>query len=282
MRSEGNTDPYQTSEEGDSGWHDDSLANKNACNLEIPIGPLAYPGRDAEGLNLPEPIHGDRERDLRETRTTKTVCDKAEAPQSERSEIKSEPTELEIIEMTLGADAGPDRGDAEENRLFLETLQNPPELRPTPVPRDPLAPRTPDPWDPSQLPNPVPQDPSALPTPEPQDPSELPTSEPQDRRSCRSLGAVGGRPTPGPVGDASYPCSVSIPAGSSSRFPVPAGFSSPSRSTPEPGPTEPPCPEPGRGSSEFCHDSRRNSCFNKLDQHIKGSDAAHGAPNKSL
>lgn len=48
----------------------------------------AYPGRDAEGLNLPEPIHGDRERDLRETRTTKTVCDKAEAPQSERSEIK--------------------------------------------------------------------------------------------------------------------------------------------------------------------------------------------------
>lgn len=48
----------------------------------------AYPGRDAEGLNLPEPIHNDRERDLRETRTTKTVCDKAEAPQSERSEIK--------------------------------------------------------------------------------------------------------------------------------------------------------------------------------------------------
>lgn len=48
----------------------------------------AYPGRDEEGLNLPEPIHGDRERDLRETRTTKTVCDKAEAPQSERSEIK--------------------------------------------------------------------------------------------------------------------------------------------------------------------------------------------------
>lgn len=48
----------------------------------------AYPGRDAEGLNLPEPIHGDREQDLRETRTTKTVCDKAEAPQSERSEIK--------------------------------------------------------------------------------------------------------------------------------------------------------------------------------------------------
>lgn len=48
----------------------------------------AYPGRDAEGLNLPEPIHGNRERDLRETRTTKTVCDKAEAPQSERSEIK--------------------------------------------------------------------------------------------------------------------------------------------------------------------------------------------------
>ncbi|KAF0042489.1 hypothetical protein F2P81_006021 [Scophthalmus maximus] len=48
----------------------------------------AYPGRDAEGLNLPEPIHSDRERDLRETRTTKTVCDKAEAPQSERSEIK--------------------------------------------------------------------------------------------------------------------------------------------------------------------------------------------------
>lgn len=48
----------------------------------------AYPGRDAEGLNLPEPIHGDRERDLRKTRTTKTVCDKAEAPQSERSEIK--------------------------------------------------------------------------------------------------------------------------------------------------------------------------------------------------
>ncbi|CAB1437979.1 unnamed protein product [Pleuronectes platessa] len=44
----------------------------------------AYPGRDAEGLNLPETIHSDRERDLRETRTTKTVCDKAEAPQSER------------------------------------------------------------------------------------------------------------------------------------------------------------------------------------------------------
>ncbi|KAK1897309.1 Valine--tRNA ligase [Dissostichus eleginoides] len=48
----------------------------------------AYPGRDAQGLNLPEPIRGDRERDLRETTTTKTVCDKAEAPQSERSEIK--------------------------------------------------------------------------------------------------------------------------------------------------------------------------------------------------
>lgn len=48
----------------------------------------AYPGRDEEGLNLPEPIHGDRERDLRETRTTKTVCDKAQAPQSKRSEIK--------------------------------------------------------------------------------------------------------------------------------------------------------------------------------------------------
>lgn len=48
----------------------------------------AYPGRDAKGLNLPEPIVGDRVQDLRETRTTKTVCDKAEALQSERSEIK--------------------------------------------------------------------------------------------------------------------------------------------------------------------------------------------------
>lgn len=48
----------------------------------------AYPGREAKGLNLPEPIHGDRELDLQEIRTTKTVCDKAEAPQSGRSEIK--------------------------------------------------------------------------------------------------------------------------------------------------------------------------------------------------
>lgn len=48
----------------------------------------AYPGREAEGLSLPEFIVGDRELDLQETRTTKTVCDKAEAPQSERSEIK--------------------------------------------------------------------------------------------------------------------------------------------------------------------------------------------------
>lgn len=50
----------------------------------------AYPGRKTEGLNLPEPIHGDQDVDLQETRTTKTVCDKAEAPQSERSEIKSD------------------------------------------------------------------------------------------------------------------------------------------------------------------------------------------------
>lgn len=48
----------------------------------------AYPGRDAEGLNLPQPILSAWERDLRETRTTKTVCDKAAAPLSERSEIK--------------------------------------------------------------------------------------------------------------------------------------------------------------------------------------------------
>ncbi|KAG7220496.1 hypothetical protein INR49_018064 [Caranx melampygus] len=59
---------------------------------------------DGEGLNLPEPIHSDRERDLQETRTTKTVCDKAEAPQSERSEIKLEPTELEIMEMTVASE----------------------------------------------------------------------------------------------------------------------------------------------------------------------------------
>lgn len=48
----------------------------------------AYPGKVAEGLNLPELIHGDREQDLRKTRTTKTICEKAAAPRSERSEIK--------------------------------------------------------------------------------------------------------------------------------------------------------------------------------------------------
>lgn len=48
----------------------------------------AYPGKDSECLNLPEHIRADWEQDLRETRTTKIVCDKAEAPQSERSEIR--------------------------------------------------------------------------------------------------------------------------------------------------------------------------------------------------
>lgn len=45
----------------------------------------AYPGKDA---NLPEPIHSNQERDRGGSRATKTVCDKAEASQSEKTEIK--------------------------------------------------------------------------------------------------------------------------------------------------------------------------------------------------
>lgn len=54
---------------------------RNQCPSHITGRSLsgAYPGRDAEGLNLPQPIHRHWERDLRETRTTKTVCDKAAA-----------------------------------------------------------------------------------------------------------------------------------------------------------------------------------------------------------
>jgi len=80
------------------------------------------------------------------------------------------------------------RAQAEENRQFLEALQDPPALRPTPVPQDSAELPTPVPQDPSELPSPrtrrscrlpfprigeaaVPQDPSELPTPVPQDPS---------------------------------------------------------------------------------------------------------------
>jgi len=64
------------------------------------------------------------------------------------------------------------REQAEENRLFLETLQSPPALRPTPVRQYPSALPTPEPQDPSELPTPEVQDPAALPTtPVPRDPS---------------------------------------------------------------------------------------------------------------
>jgi len=33
MTSEGNTDPYQTGEEDNGGWHDDPLANQNAFTV---------------------------------------------------------------------------------------------------------------------------------------------------------------------------------------------------------------------------------------------------------
>ncbi|TNN72558.1 hypothetical protein EYF80_017165 [Liparis tanakae] len=62
------------------------------------------------------------------------------------------------------------QAQAEENRQFFKTLQNPPALRPTPVPRDTLELPTPEPQDPSELLTPEPQDPSALLSPDPQDP----------------------------------------------------------------------------------------------------------------
>ena len=70
----------------------------------------SLPSEDLEGLNLPQPIHGNQELDLQETRTTKTVCDKAEVPHAERSEIKCDIFHLFVnassaahsLEMTVG------------------------------------------------------------------------------------------------------------------------------------------------------------------------------------
>ncbi|TNN24571.1 hypothetical protein EYF80_065303 [Liparis tanakae] len=99
---------------------------------------------------------------------------------------------------------------AEENRRFLEFLQDPPVLRAPPEPQESSEPRTTEPQDPPALPTtPVPRDPSA--EGRPWFPVPLPRSVPAPR------------PTE----------------------PPPSKPGSPEAPSPEAGSTEPPHPEPG-------------------------------------
>jgi len=95
-------------------------------------------------------------------------------PPDKRPDQPEEP--LSSLEQMLARIEEMRRAQAEENRQFLEALQDPPARRPTPIPRDPLALQNPDPQDPAEMPTRVPRDPSALLTPDPRVPSAAPAT----------------------------------------------------------------------------------------------------------